>query len=256
VHDRARAILSAAGGRHTPLHEHLVGLFGTADHVRLITTNFDPFFKAACQAVFPAASIPLYTGPALPLGREFRGVAQLHGALENTHESLVLTERDFGAAYLTDGWATRFLLGIFGKRIVLFAGYRLGDPVIQYLMSALPVEGRAYALCHLSESTAWADRGIEPITFDTAPNGERFADLNEGMQRWRWYAQASAVIHDTELRRIVDLGPSSLTPQDEDYLRVRLATEAGRTSFCSATKTRSLTKPLCLTRCSAGRVGR
>src|SRR5690242_4848900 len=40
VQQRARLLLSADRS-HTPLHEHLLAIFGSAERVRLITTNFD-----------------------------------------------------------------------------------------------------------------------------------------------------------------------------------------------------------------------
>jgi hypothetical protein len=51
---------------------------------------------------------------------------------------MVLTDRDFGRAYLTEGWARRFVLELFLKYTVLFVGYSHNDPVMQYLARGLP----------------------------------------------------------------------------------------------------------------------
>ncbi|MFN2397219.1 MAG: SIR2 family protein [Gemmatimonadaceae bacterium] len=233
VQERARTKLRARGGTHTPVHEHLVGLFGAPNDVRLITTNFDTHFTAAARAVFGAEHIPHYVGPALPPGRDFRGIAHLHGSLDQPQDRLVLTQKDFAAAYMTEGWAARFLVGVFAERTILFIGYRLGDPVMQYLISALPPTKRWYAFCHEQEQARWAEHDVTPVTFNTRGDGDRFGDLNEGLERWYWYAHASAVDHNRELRRLLSLGPPS-SPQDADYLRVRLATQPGRVTFWNA----------------------
>ncbi len=235
VQERAREKVLGRGGSHTPLHEHLLGIFGTASNVRLITTNFDLHFNTAAQAVFGGAQIPRYVGPALPPGRDFRGIAQLHGSLDQRQDRLVLTKQDFAEAYMTEGWAARFLVRVFAERAVLFVGYGLGDPVMQYLLSALPPPGRWYAFCHTGEQARWAEHDVIPIAFDSSTDGDRFGDLNAGLERWHWYAHASAVDHDRELRRLIALGPPS-SPQDGDYLRARLETQPGRVTFWTVAK--------------------
>jgi len=46
----------------------------------------------------------------------------------------VLTDRDFGQLYLTEGWARRFLQTMFERYTVLFVGYSHDDVVTSYLM--------------------------------------------------------------------------------------------------------------------------
>ena len=40
-------------------------------------------------------------------------------------KDMVLTDADFGRAYLTEGWAQRFLVDVFREFTVLFIGYSL-----------------------------------------------------------------------------------------------------------------------------------
>ena len=211
VHVRARERLNPAGRTHTPLHEHLIGVFERPESVRLITTNFEPFFDNAANVVFPGALaggvIRKYVGPALPPGRNFAGIVQLHGALSNSQDALVLTDRDFAEAYLSEGWAARFLLQVFPQRTILFVGYRLGDPVIQYLMRAMAPTNRWFALCHDSEQETWRDMEITPVPFATPAEGQKFQELNDGMKRWHWYASATVVDHDKVLREMIEKGP-------------------------------------------------
>ena len=46
---------------------------------------------------------------------------------------MVLTDRDFGAAYLTRGWAKEFLVHLFSNFTVLFVGYSHSDVTMNYL---------------------------------------------------------------------------------------------------------------------------
>lgn len=229
VQARAREFLSI-GGSHTPLHEDLLRLFTSRERIRLITTNFDPHFASAEQSVFPDAPAPRYVGPALPPGRDFSGITQLHGALDHPHTRLVLTDRDFADAYMADGWATRFLVRVFTDRTVLFVGYSVSDPLIQYLLHAIPPTGRWYGLWHCDEVDHWTEHNIRPVTFGTAASGDRYGDLDAGMRYWSWYAAAPPSDHQRETERLIKSGPP-VSPTDADYLRARVATGTGRETF-------------------------
>ena len=45
----------------------------------------------------------------------------------------MLTDADFGRAYLTQGWARRFVQQLFSKYVVLFVGYSHQDLPLLYL---------------------------------------------------------------------------------------------------------------------------
>jgi len=229
VQTRARRILTT-GRPHNPIHEYLAGVFGSPERVRLITTNFDAHFTTACEAVFSGQELPLYYGPALPPGQDFRGVAYLHGALVQPHHDLVLTDRNFAAAYMAEGWAARFLSRVFADRTVLFVGYSMTDPLMRYLLHSIPPAGRWYGFWHEESDGPGPDHAIERITFATSHAGDPFGDLNEALKRWHWYATASVLDHDRELKRYLTHGPPA-SPVVGDYLRARLETEEGRQTF-------------------------
>ncbi|MYG80951.1 MAG: hypothetical protein F4187_03890, partial [Gemmatimonadetes bacterium] len=113
----------------TDLHRDLLRLYPNSGAVRIVTTNFDRLFDTAAQAVFPGTP-ELFRAPALPLGRSFNGIVHVHGRLDRPHE-LVLTDADFGRAYLIDGWARRFLVELFRSFTVMFVGYSHDDTVMR-----------------------------------------------------------------------------------------------------------------------------
>ena len=123
VHQRASELLRQNDPQPTALHRNLLRVYTNPRDVRIVTTNFDLLFQQASGNSFDAEPI-LFQAPALPLGTRFDGIVQIHGSL-NTPDEMVLTDHDFGRAYLTesDGWARRFLVDLFATYTVLFVGY-------------------------------------------------------------------------------------------------------------------------------------
>ena len=169
VHDRAARLLQTNRYGNTPsptaLHRDLVRLYPEPDTVRIVTTNFDLLFADAARALF-AAQPDLFNAPALPLGREFNGIVHVHGCLDRP-QGMVLTDADFGQAYLTDGWASGFLVELFRSSTVLFVGYRHNDTVMKYLARALreSAAGRRFILTDKADDNHWSVLGIEPVYF-------------------------------------------------------------------------------------------
>ena len=114
VHRVTKLIVDREGSHPTVLHKSLLSLFPESTSVRVVTTNFDRHFSSAARELF-AVPPEEFAAPALPLGNDFRGIVYLHGSLERDEQRLVLTDSDFGRAYLTEGWATRFLWSYSGN---------------------------------------------------------------------------------------------------------------------------------------------
>lgn len=122
---------------HTKLHENILKIFKKGSSVRIVTTNFDNHFSTASRKVYRKEQPKEYYAPALPLGDSFQGIIYLHGSVVEDSSKLVLTDRDFGEAYLTRGWATKFLVDLFSKYTVLFVGYSHNDVTTTYLARGL-----------------------------------------------------------------------------------------------------------------------
>ncbi len=169
VHRRAVDILRRNNPEPTALHLDLLRLFGEAEDVRTVTTNFDDLFE---QAALDRFNTPprAFHAPTLPLGNRFGGIVHLHGSVDEPKE-MVLTHRDFGRAYLTesDGWARRFLIGLFADYTVLFVGYSHNDTIMTYLTPSLPPDGgqQRFALIgdQRDDPDHWHRMGVEPVTF-------------------------------------------------------------------------------------------
>ena len=137
VHDAAAGVLVNEATKPTELHRYLLKLFSAGDRVRLVTTNFDTHFSTMAAELY-GDEIETFYASALPLGDQFSGLVYLHGSVEKDPKRCVLTDEDFGSAYLTKAWASRFLAAMFSEYVVLFVGYSHNDTVMSYLARGLP----------------------------------------------------------------------------------------------------------------------
>ncbi|UVE16130.1 DUF4020 domain-containing protein [Pseudomonas sp. LS44] len=212
VHERAAQLLSPSGSAPNALHHDLLRLFRVSNHVRLVTTNFDLHFETAAHALFGVVP-EIYRAPALPLGYNFAGIVHLHGALPHA-QNLVLTDADFGRAYLTEGWARRFLVDAFRRYTVLFVGYSHNDVVMNYLARALPASGVAGRFALTNEDGSWDLLGIKPIRFNTGSGADAYKELYDGIQKLAERSTRGALDWQT---RLTDLG-SRVPPADEEAI--------------------------------------
>lgn len=181
VHQRAVDVLTPEGSAPNDLHRNLIRLFGAVDRIKLVTTNFDLHFESAAEEVFGGAP-EIYRAPALPLGYDFHGIVHVHGALPHV-SSVVLTDADFGRAYLTEGWARRFLVDVFRSHTVLFVGYSHDDVVMNYLARALPADGSAGRYAMTESDGNWNLLGIQPIRFVKREGAGAFRELYQGVAK-------------------------------------------------------------------------
>lgn len=212
VHERAAQLLSPAGSAPNALHHDLLRLFRTVDRVRLITTNFDLHFETAANALFGAVP-DVYRAPALPLGHDFIGIVHVHGALPRARD-LVLTDADFGRAYLTEGWARRFLVGVFRRYTVLFVGYSHNDVVMNYLARALPADNVASRFALTDEGGSWDLLGIKPLCFMKGTGTDPFKELYDGVQRLAERTTRGALDWQSRLAELGNRAP----PTDEEAI--------------------------------------
>lgn len=212
VHERAAQLLSPEGSAPNALHHDLLRLFRTVERVRMVTTNFDQHFETAAQTLF--GKLPdVYRAPALPLGKCFSGIVHVHGVLSHAQD-LVLTDADFGRAYLTEGWARRFLVEVFRHYTVLFVGYSYADVVMNYLTRALPADGVAGRFALTEEDGSWDILGIKPIRFNKGNGADAYKELYDGVQRLTERAVRGALDWQS---RMTELG-GRVPPADEEAI--------------------------------------
>lgn len=225
VRQRVQEILSDPSSTPNPLHLSLLRLFDSESSVRLVTTNFDSHFTSAFPTVFKGASTEVYYAPALPLGDTFQGIAYLHGSVEKPPERLVLTDADFGRAYITLGWARTFLQQLFANYIVLFVGYSHSDLVMEYLARGLPPQTGQPSRFALKIETEgdehWIYRGIQPISYPRNVGEDAYALLGPALAEWAAESRRSALDHEEKIKSIVQK-PLSVDVEELDYIEAAL----------------------------------
>ena len=100
VHSLVARAINAPGSTPNRLHHAIMSLAAAHPPLRVVTTNYDHHLEAASRA--DGLDPEVFRAPALPIGDDFTGVIHLHGALGQDPRQLVVTDADFGHAYLRE----------------------------------------------------------------------------------------------------------------------------------------------------------
>lgn len=236
AHHHAHTLISNPKSRFNPLHGAIVDLAGIGGAFRVVTTNYDDHLASAAGS--GSITVPdTWYAPALPLGRDFAGLVHLHGSVRRPKEEMILTDRDFGHAYITDAWAARFLLPMFDRFTVVFIGYSHDDVIMRYLALGLPSNGKAVASTRFAFTSdpsngKWGYLGIQPITYPVV--GRDHQALVAALTAWAGRAKMGQTDHQSRVQAIIG-GGTALPLPDRDYLHARLRTTDGARDFAIAT---------------------
>ncbi len=231
VHQRVKDIIRNPGSEPNDLHRAIAGLASAEKH-RIVTTNYDRHLST-CLKEHLGDGFNEYPSLEFPQRDGFTGIVYLHGSVKEPAEHLVVTDADFGKAYLEAQWtAAQFLSGVFRSSTVLFIGYSHDDTLMEYLARSLPAEETSrFALCcqEEAESDLWQQRGIEPISYGT------HEALPELLRKWAERVRMGILDHRQRVEDILR-GVPPLSREDESYLqdsvktpeRLRFFTESAR----------------------------
>ena len=200
------------------IHKALLDLSALPENkgYRLVTTNFDRlFFKAGLDPALSDSAPKL----ALPRKEEWKNLTFLHGVIDEKHDlkesNLILTRKDFGRAYLHDNWVAQFVIRLLQDFTVLFIGYGVNDPVMNYLVSAISYENQRkkqndnkintiygnpnensnkikpsiYAFAEYKDDkekeakNEWKSLGVEPIPYQIKKNNDH-STLYNTIKQW------------------------------------------------------------------------
>ena len=194
IYDLAAKELSGDDLMYTELHMSLLRIFPRTEDIRVATTNFDLLFEKAASAdnEFADQEIERFRAPALPLGSSFNGIVHVHGSVVRPMQ-MTLTYSDFGRAYLTEGWARSFMMGLHSSYTILFVGYSHQDMILNYLVRALPSDENkqqhfalairdADDLRHKETEDHWKWLGIRPIFYPPSRKSDEHEKLTEGVK--------------------------------------------------------------------------
>ncbi|MGI8393479.1 SIR2 family protein [Leucobacter sp. W1038] len=202
-------------------HEDLIALATVnGNKPRIVTTNFDLLFEEAARRA--EVELSVHHAPALPLGNDFSGLVHLHGPIDPTHfQRMVLTDQDFGQAYITEGWATQFLTRMLEEYVTVFVGYSADDVVMRYLARALPTDGGTrFAFMredYKDEMTAkWQRLDVSPVLYPKAEGSNGHARLQTFFTNWRERVTSTSEDRYDAIVALIDKGPSDRTTPDPE----------------------------------------
>ena len=225
VHESAARIFVNDRTKPHALHRHLLQLFPTADNVRIVTTNFDAHFSSTAAEIYQD-QVETFCGPALPLGDDFSGLVYLHGSAAQERKRCVLTDEDFGRAYLTEAWASRFLAGMFRRYVVLFVGYSHNDTVMNYLARGLPPVSQkprfAFSTGDEESLSKWEFLGINPLVYETSQAANTHNAITVSVGEWVRELNRGLLEKAQRIRSIAE-APPPLAGEDADYIKSSLA---------------------------------
>jgi len=223
--------LTIADGANLQNHKAILQLSKTANQkYRLVTTNIDHGFLKADPAIINMID----AAPKLPVPKPHRwtSVVHLHGIIDNDDqngEQLIFTSGDFGSAYLTERWASKFVTELFSHFTVLFVGYSVNEPVIRYMTDAIAAERlrgyegfkKPYVFAHTTPSqrseneNAWITKGIEPVLYTYSHN-----NLYNTLKEWGNYVRDGL---NAKARIVIKEAPvAPLPPYNKDPSVIQL----------------------------------
>ena len=199
---------------------------------RLVTTNYDCLFDEA-QAKL-SISVPSFAAPLLPVPKEYKwdGIVYVHGKLDSNPsaanlETLVISSGDFGQAYLTERWASRFVSDLFRDYVVCFVGYSVNDVILKYLVDAITAERNSmyrtpgkkplpiFAFSGVKDdrrerdATEWELKGITSIPYTVIRGSHK--ELSDVLAAWARYHETGRMEKGSIVREALKILPDSVS---------------------------------------------
>ena len=178
-------------------HRNILKLAAVSDGgFRLVTTNFDNRFALA-----NGGAIQSKNWPELPSLKDdqWASLVHLHGRIcDDAHpRNLILTASDFGNAYIFgDRRAADFVIDLLRRWPVIFVGYGLNDPPMDYLVRAVydtrnspEMFQQAFALvgCGAGEEDKqrqeWEGKRVTPILYNKADDYKVLGEILGNLAR-------------------------------------------------------------------------
>ncbi|MCQ8866758.1 anti-phage defense-associated sirtuin Dsr1 [Vibrio splendidus] len=205
---------------------------------RLVTTNFDRVFEKVIKR--KKLKTESFIAPFLPIPKKSRwdGLVYLHGLVPEKPDfaalnRLVFTSGDFGLAYLTERWASRFVGELFRSYVICFVGYSINDPVLRYMMDALAAdrmlgevvpEAYAFGDFELGKEKVvkdeWQAKGVTPILYPVEAESHDHSKLHNTLEIWSNTYSEGALGKESIVARHAIFPPTESTKEDDYVGRV------------------------------------
>ena len=218
-------------------HETILDLSSDVNgNPRVVTTNFDHMFEAARKGIrkYSAPELPDFTAI-----QRFEGVVYLHGRLPpkgSSDASIILSSSDFGRAYLTQGWAARFVRELLQLFTVVLLGYSANDPPIRYLLEGLENSdfGQRHKIFAFDSGTPeevdarWRDRNVRGISYFNTD--QKHESLWQSLHAWAARAKDPIAWRKSTVE-LAKLGPTKLNAFQRGQIISLVSSQEGAKAF-------------------------
>lgn len=198
----------------------------------IVTTNFDLLFEKVNTKI--RSFVPPYL-PDLQSKESLSGIVYLHGKWNNPKanksNNLIISSQNFGSAYLSHGWATKFLSSLLTRRTVVLIGYSGDDTLVRYLLEGLNSEGSNTNSIYAFErgeqgyiQTKWSQLGATGISYGS------HSDLWETIKEWAKYT-GNEQKWDEYIKQLAQQSPKNLAPFERGIIANYISTIDGAYKF-------------------------
>lgn len=220
-------------------HENLLKLSVNEENEPfIITTNFDLLFEKVNKKI--RSFVPPYL-PDIQSKEPLSGIVYLHGKWinpkKNELNNLIISSQNFGSAYLSHGWATRFLSNLLTRRTVVLIGYSGDDTLVRYLLEGLNSErsnaNNIYAFERGEQGyieTKWSQLGATGISYSD------HNDLWNTVTEWAKYA-GDEQTWDKYINQLSQQSPKDLEPFERGIITNYISTVDGAYKFMGLSPT-------------------
>ena len=221
------ARLGTRAARPAPIHHAIGKLAAVGGTFRVVTTNFDLLFEGVRRPRPPTHSLSSIPRPTMR--PDFTGVFHIHGALPDdgmAATDLVLTDQDFGDAYLRRRVVSDFIYDAARLYHLVLIGYSANDPPMRYLLNAIAGDSahftdlkERFSFVGASDDVEleqWRARGIVPIPYDPE---EDHIELLEVLEEWARLVAidgSTTSFVDRNIRRILKSARRDAADADRD----------------------------------------
>lgn len=239
VENEMSKVLCADSDKDPWPHRLLIELSRNEKGPQIITTNTDNLFQKECSTGFEPPNLP---------GPNFTGIVYLHGKWKKPdagfeRKNYIFSSADFGRAYLSEGWATRFIKELlFSGKTIVFVGYSADDPPIKFLLQALHADGHKYPLYAFASykedngspemvHQAWQNKGVQVMPYPSS--GADHSALWDSIKEW-CNAKNDPERWKSEMTNLAQSQPNALPSFERQQIIEWVSTFEGKNHFNTA----------------------
>ena len=136
---------------------------------------------------------------------------------------MVLTDNDFGRAYLRERATTEFLFKLYEEYTVLFVGYSHSDIIMNYLIKSLTRNPQSLHYALIGDRKDADNQHVVNLEIETIPypqHEEDHRELDKAINKLAEHLQRREVEWHSEISAIAEKRPCELNEEEKGTFRL------------------------------------